>query len=102
MTTQAFPIPSHLPHKAGIQDVTTEVLTKLSETKSDDLTAHLAASWVAELEKSIRQTKVRASLYARRHELIDILRTEFASASTPNGLHSRGSSTCPDQCRTGS
>lgn len=55
----AFPVPSHLPRKKDARDVSTQVLTKVSETTLKDLNANTAASWVVELEDTISLTKVR-------------------------------------------
>ncbi|KDQ61547.1 hypothetical protein JAAARDRAFT_190291 [Jaapia argillacea MUCL 33604] len=55
----AFPVPSHLPRKASPQDVSTKVLTKISEATTKTLTAQLATSWVAELDDTIHATKKR-------------------------------------------
>ncbi|KAH9846124.1 hypothetical protein C2E23DRAFT_605268 [Lenzites betulinus] len=55
----AFPVPSHLPRKKDARDVSTQVLTKVSETSLKDLNAGAAASWVAELEDTISFTKSR-------------------------------------------
>ncbi|KAI0352169.1 hypothetical protein OH77DRAFT_1523623 [Trametes cingulata] len=55
----AFPIPSHLPRRKDARDVSTQVLTKISETTVKDLNARAASSWVAELDETIRQTKSR-------------------------------------------
>ena len=54
----AFPIPDHLPRK-NARDVSTQVLTKVSETPLKALNAKLASSWVLELDDTIRLTKVR-------------------------------------------
>jgi hypothetical protein len=40
-------------------DVSTDVLTKISDAPPKSLSAHQARGWVAELEDAIRQTKVR-------------------------------------------
>ena len=53
----AFPIPAHLPRKKDL-DVSTTVLSKMSETSLKSLNHELASSWVSELEAAIRQTKV--------------------------------------------
>ncbi|KAI0773308.1 hypothetical protein BD413DRAFT_541034 [Trametes elegans] len=53
----AFPIPSHLPRKQDVRDVSTQVLTKISEATFKDLNAVAASSWVAELDDTIRLTK---------------------------------------------
>lgn len=55
----AFPLPSHLPRKKDARDVSTQVLTKISETPSKALNAQLASSWVEELNETIQYTKVR-------------------------------------------
>jgi hypothetical protein len=51
----AFTIPAHPTRKA---DVSTEILTKISEAGPKALRASLARDWVGELENAIRQTKV--------------------------------------------
>lgn len=53
----AFPIPSHLPRKRD-NDVSTKLLTKMSEVTTKALTFELASSWVSELDTTIRDTKV--------------------------------------------
>lgn len=53
----AFPIPAHLPRKKDT-DVSTALLTKISETSSKSLTFESASLWVTELDDAIRQTKV--------------------------------------------
>ncbi|OCH91473.1 hypothetical protein OBBRIDRAFT_886899 [Obba rivulosa] len=55
----AFPVPAHLPRKKDPQDVSTAILTKVSEATTKSLNAQLAASWVAELDDTIRQTRER-------------------------------------------
>ncbi|KAI0079377.1 hypothetical protein K474DRAFT_1735495 [Panus rudis PR-1116 ss-1] len=54
----AFPVPEHLPRKKEV-DVSTKLLTKVSETDSKALNFELASSWVAELDAAIQQTKKR-------------------------------------------
>ena len=54
----AFPIPAHLPRKKDL-DVSTTVLSKMSETSLKALTHDAASAWVAELDVAIRETKVR-------------------------------------------
>ena len=56
----AFPLPDHLPRKKDARDVSTQVLTKVSETPFKALKAKLASSWIAELDDTIRFTKVRS------------------------------------------
>lgn len=57
-TMMAFPVPSHLPRKKN-QDVSTKLLTEISETNFKSLSQEVASKWVAELNVAIRQTKVR-------------------------------------------
>ncbi|TCD71745.1 hypothetical protein EIP91_005511 [Steccherinum ochraceum] len=54
----AFPVPSHLPRKKDA-DVSTALLTKMSDATAKSLTFELASSWVTELDDAIRQTKRR-------------------------------------------
>ncbi|CCM02541.1 uncharacterized protein FIBRA_04643 [Fibroporia radiculosa] len=64
----AFPLPSHLPRQKDPQDVSTKILTKISEATAKSLNAELASSWVAELDDTITQTKER--IYERiSHDL---------------------------------
>ncbi|TFK48548.1 hypothetical protein OE88DRAFT_1704425 [Heliocybe sulcata] len=55
----AFPIPNHLPRKGNPQDVSTRILSAISDTTSKALTAQVASSWVAELDDAIYSTKKR-------------------------------------------
>ncbi|KAI0642247.1 hypothetical protein C8Q79DRAFT_917367 [Trametes meyenii] len=55
----AFPIPSHLPRKKDARDVSTQILTKISETTVKELNAKAASSWVLELNDTIALTKNR-------------------------------------------
>ncbi|EKM50623.1 uncharacterized protein PHACADRAFT_213522 [Phanerochaete carnosa HHB-10118-sp] len=54
----AFHVPTHLPRKKDL-DVSTTVLSKISETSPKALTHNLSSTWVAELDVAIRQTKDR-------------------------------------------
>jgi protein transport protein DSL1/ZW10 len=56
----AFPVPEHLPRQSKPQDISTQILNKISETSLKSLTASAASAWVGELDASIRQTKVRS------------------------------------------
>ena len=67
----AFPIPTHLPRKKDARDVSTQVLTKISETTSKALDAKLASSWIAELDDTIRVTKVCALFCVVLHAYIE-------------------------------
>jgi hypothetical protein len=44
------------------QDVSSEILSKLNKTSTQTLNSQLASAWVEELEASIQQTKVIATL----------------------------------------
>ncbi|EIN09514.1 hypothetical protein PUNSTDRAFT_112977 [Punctularia strigosozonata HHB-11173 SS5] len=55
----AFPIPSHLPRAGNPPDISTRILTKVSETTSKTLTATAASQWLEELDESIHQTRTR-------------------------------------------
>jgi len=59
----AFPIPSHLPKKQPT-DVSSAILTKISNADSKSLNAALTESWITDLDESIRAAKVRAPDYA--------------------------------------
>ena len=51
------------------RDISTQILTKVSETPLKALNAKLASSWVAELDETIKSTKVRPNasvLHAHR------------------------------------
>jgi centromere/kinetochore protein ZW10 len=54
----AFPVPSHLPRKAASQDTSSRTLSKISSSTVKTLNAELAASWVAELDEAILESKV--------------------------------------------
>jgi centromere/kinetochore protein ZW10 len=54
----AFPVPSHLPRKAASQDISSRTLSKISSSTVKTLNAGLAASWVAELDEAILESKV--------------------------------------------
>jgi len=58
----AFPVPSHLPRKAASQDISSRVLSKISSASAKALNADLAASWVAELDAAILESKVHPCL----------------------------------------
>ena len=51
------PIPDHLKRPVPV-DVSSQILTKVSETPQKSLSAETAGAWVAELESCIHQTKV--------------------------------------------
>ncbi|KAF9815102.1 hypothetical protein IEO21_04799 [Rhodonia placenta] len=55
----AFPVPAHLPRKRDPQDVSTKILTKISEATTKSLSAQLASSWITELDETLSQTKER-------------------------------------------
>lgn len=58
----AFPVPSHLPRKAASQDISSRILSKISSATVKTLNADLAASWVAELDEAILESKVHPCL----------------------------------------
>ncbi|KAJ7224168.1 hypothetical protein GGX14DRAFT_648787 [Mycena pura] len=53
----AFPVPSHLPRRPKLNDVSSEILAKFDQATNQTLTATLATSWLAELEATIQTTK---------------------------------------------
>ncbi|KAF8517993.1 Centromere/kinetochore Zw10-domain-containing protein [Hysterangium stoloniferum] len=57
----AFELPDHLPRGGVPQDRSTQILTKLGEATQQTLNASLVASWLAELDFTIRETKSRIS-----------------------------------------
>ncbi len=65
LNDMAFPLPAHLPRKKDARDVSTQILTKISETSSKALRAEVASSWVAELDDTIQVTKVRSRWLSR-------------------------------------
>lgn len=54
----AFPVPSHLPRRVVSQDVSSRILSKISSASAKELNADLVASWVAELDDAILDSKV--------------------------------------------
>jgi hypothetical protein len=66
----AFPIPPHLPRRGLVQDsVSTKILSNLDGHTYRTLNSQLVSRWIAELDETILQTRVRclaASLYLRR------------------------------------
>lgn len=55
----AFPVPPHLPRKRD-NDVSTKLLSRMSETNPKSLNYEVASAWVMELDEAIRETKVRS------------------------------------------
>ena len=53
----AFPIPSHLPKKQPT-DVSSAILTRISDADSKSLNSTLTESWITDLDESIRAAKV--------------------------------------------
>ncbi|GBE89597.1 hypothetical protein BKA93DRAFT_723614 [Sparassis latifolia] len=76
----AFPIPSHLPRRKEPQDVSTKILTKISEATAKSLDAQLASSWVAELDDTITQTKRR--IHERMSEDLPALERQMSAAKS--------------------
>ncbi|KZT67377.1 hypothetical protein DAEQUDRAFT_713635 [Daedalea quercina L-15889] len=55
----AFPVPAHLPRGKDPQDISTKILTKVSETDTKSLNAAMVSSWIAELDETIAETKTK-------------------------------------------
>ncbi|KAF4610462.1 hypothetical protein D9613_006989 [Agrocybe pediades] len=55
----AFPVPDHLPKRPVPVDVSSKILYKIDAATKDTLNSSLAASWLDELDGSIRATKQR-------------------------------------------
>lgn len=53
----AFPIPPHLPKKQPT-DVSSAILSRISDADSKSLNAALAEAWITDLDESIRAAKV--------------------------------------------
>lgn len=82
----AFPIPSHLPRREN-RDVSTKLLTDISETTFKSLSQEVASKWVAELNVAIRQTKVRtlhptSPLAFHTHALVVFERKRYINVFT--------------------
>ena len=73
----AFPVPSHLPRKRD-NDVSTKLLSKMSETSSKSLTYEAASAWVIELDGAIQETKVRGQAH-----LLNTAHPQFSLATDP-------------------
>ncbi|KAH8116435.1 Centromere/kinetochore Zw10-domain-containing protein [Phellopilus nigrolimitatus] len=76
----AFPVPEHLPRKTIPNDVSSQILTKISDVTHKSLTADLASEWLNELELSIQQTKGR--IYERIHEELPDFERQLESATS--------------------
>ncbi|EMD39295.1 hypothetical protein CERSUDRAFT_112943 [Gelatoporia subvermispora B] len=76
----AFTVPSHLPRKKDPQDISTVILTKVSEANAKSLTAQLAASWVTELDDTIRQT--RESIHERIQKDLPAFEQQWSSSTS--------------------
>lgn len=74
----AFPIPEHLPQKPKPVDISTQILTKISDTSLKLLNASLASTWVQELDKSIREAKEQ--IHARINEDLPAFNRYLASS----------------------
>ncbi|KAH8091668.1 Centromere/kinetochore Zw10-domain-containing protein [Cristinia sonorae] len=75
--TMAFPVPAHLPRKKDT-DVSTTLLTKMSETTPKTLTFELTSSWVSELERAITQTKEQ--IRERIHSDLPAFEQQFSTS----------------------
>ena len=94
----AFPIPAHLPRKKDL-DVSTTVLSKMSETSLKALSHGLASTWVSELDIAIRQTKVRGATLGLYTTGQQKLRYAYMTASKPNFQLSRDNLRRRNQCK---
>ncbi|KAI5123541.1 hypothetical protein M0805_006700 [Coniferiporia weirii] len=74
----AFPVPDHLPRRAPPQDVSSQILSKISDATNKTLSAGLAAEWVSELELSIQQTETR--IYERIHDKLPNFERQLGSS----------------------
>ncbi|KAI0091457.1 Centromere/kinetochore Zw10-domain-containing protein [Irpex rosettiformis] len=73
----AFPVPSHLPRKKN-QDVSTKLLSEISETTFKSLSQEVASKWVAELDVAIRQTK--EEIHKRIHSELPAFNQQLSSS----------------------
>ncbi|KAI0758621.1 Centromere/kinetochore Zw10-domain-containing protein [Irpex lacteus] len=73
----AFPVPSHLPRRKN-QDVSTKLLTEISETNFKSLSQEVASKWVAELNVAIRQTK--EEIHKRVHSELPAFDQQLSSS----------------------
>ncbi|KAL5536950.1 YTM1_1 [Sanghuangporus sanghuang] len=76
----AFPVPEHLPRKQLPTDVSSQILSRISDATNKSLNAELAAEWVAELQLNIRQTKDR--IYDRINEKLPDFERQFESSNS--------------------
>ncbi|KAH9166349.1 Centromere/kinetochore Zw10-domain-containing protein [Lactarius sanguifluus] len=74
----AFPTPSHLPRNAAPQDVSSQILSKISSARAKSLNAEVAASWVAELDQAILESK--AKIHERINADLPLFEQQFASS----------------------
>ncbi|KAF8269814.1 Centromere/kinetochore Zw10-domain-containing protein [Lactarius quietus] len=74
----AFPIPSHLPRKVAPQDSSSQILSKISSASSKSLSAEVAASWVAELDQAILESK--AKIHERINADLPLFEHQLASS----------------------
>ncbi|KAH9975969.1 hypothetical protein BGW80DRAFT_1295582 [Lactifluus volemus] len=75
----AFPVPSHLPRKPPPQDVSSLILSKISSTDVKTLSTEVAASWVAELDQAILESKTK--IHDRLHENFSLFEQQLASST---------------------
>ncbi|KAH9066695.1 Centromere/kinetochore Zw10-domain-containing protein [Lactarius vividus] len=79
----AFPIPSHLPRNAAPQDASSQILSKISSASTKSLNAEVAASWVAELDQAILESK--AKILERINADLPLFEQQFASSEAVQG-----------------
>ncbi|KAA1470237.1 hypothetical protein DENSPDRAFT_817768 [Dentipellis sp. KUC8613] len=76
----AFPIPSHLPRKGVPQDISSQILSRVSSASAKSLNAELASSWLGELDETILQTKTR--IHERVHTDLPAFERQLASSKS--------------------
>ncbi|KAF8498627.1 hypothetical protein F5888DRAFT_1690555 [Russula emetica] len=95
----AFPVPSHLPRKAASQDISSRILTKISSATVKTLNAGLAASWLAELDEAILESKTK--IHERIRGDLLLLEQQLASSKTlDDGVSHPELGTIPSLLRT--
>ncbi|KAJ3505163.1 hypothetical protein NMY22_g17683 [Coprinellus aureogranulatus] len=76
----AFPVPSHLPRKPAVEDVTSKILTSIDQATFQSINSALATSWVAELDESIRSTKGR--IHSRIQEDLPLFKRQLETSKS--------------------
>ncbi|KAI0042195.1 hypothetical protein FA95DRAFT_1500426 [Auriscalpium vulgare] len=76
----AFPVPSHLPRNGIPQDISSQILSKVSTTSVKQLNAELAQSWIAELDEVILHTKTK--IHERIHADLPVFEEQLETAKS--------------------